>query len=411
MSTSTEPLTEGGETRRTAIVIGGGPAGLVAAARLAEGGVETTLLEASTGFGGRAATQQEAGFALNQGPHALYVGGPGMRELESLGIDPPRWNPVSHRSVFVRDGRVRRATGGSGRIGAWIFRDVLRRDPAELAGVSVSEWISRSLPTESARAAAGALVRVTTFVADHDSLSADVAARQIRIGAVPGVRYIKGGWQVMVDALAERARSSGAELRTRAGARSLTRSGSGWSVALDDEELSADLLVVAAGEPDDFSKLLGTDAPTPPGPAAEVSTLDLGLGRLPKPGRLFALGIDEPTYLSKHSPPEQKDRALLSLASYARGPRADLEQMADRVQPGWRERATLQRFLPRMAAVSSIATPGTGGLAGRPDVERGNGLFLAGDWLGPEGWLVDAAIASGASAAAAALRAPARVPA
>ena len=64
----------------------------------------------------------------------------------------------------------------------------------------------------------------------------------------------------------------------------------------------------------------------------------------------------------------------------------------------------LERFLPRMVAVSAIPTPAGGGLAGRPGVERGEGLYLAGDWVGGEGWLVDAAIASGASAAAAALR-------
>ena len=57
-----------------------------------------------------------------------------------------------------------------------------------------------------------------------------------------------------------------------------------------------------------------------------------------------------------------------------------------------------------MVAVSATPTPAGGGLAGRPPVEQGEGLYLAGDWVGPEGWLVDSAIASGAAAAAAALR-------
>lgn len=39
------------------------------------------------------------------------------------------------------------------------------------------------------------------------------------------------------------------------------------------------------------------------------------------------------------------------------------------------------------------------------------GLFLAGDWIGTEGWLVDAALASGAQAACALLAAPRAVPA
>ena len=125
----------------------------------------------------------------------------------------------------------------------------------------------------------------------------------------------------------------------------------------------------------------------------------------------FAIGIDEPTYLSRHSPRGHRDGALLSLASYTRQPRAELEALADTVQPGWRERVTLQRFLPRMVAVSAIPTPAGDGLAGRPGIDRGEGLYLAGDWVGPEGWLVDAAISSGAAAAAAALRSPAPAPA
>jgi predicted NAD/FAD-dependent oxidoreductase len=64
-----------------------------------------------------------------------------------------------------------------------------------------------------------------------------------------------------------------------------------------------------------------------------------------------------------------------------------------------------------MVPITAIATPAGGGLAGRPAVERGAGLYLAGDWIGPEGWLVDAAIASGAAAAKAALRMPVSTPA
>ncbi len=409
MSQNDVPSRLGGmSTSRAAIVIGGGPAGLVAAGRLAEGGATTTLLEAGAGLGGRAASERRQGFDLNQGPHALYVGGPAMRELRSMGIDLPRWNPTSHRSVLVRDGKVTRRLGGSLPLARWLI-GVNRARTEELGGISVNEWLRQTLPSESARASAAALVRVATFVADHDALSADVAATQLKIALLPGVRYLRGGWQSLVDALAARAESGGVSLRTRAAVRSLEREGKDWVVALDDETLRAETVVVAAGGPDAIGKVLGDRSPPAPGPAAEVSVLDLGLESLPKQGRRFALGVSAPNYLSRHSPPRHRDGVLLSLAGYARGPRTELEEMADLVQPGWRERATLQRFLPRMVAVSSIPSPGVGGLAGRPGVDRGDGLYLAGDWLGPEGWLVDAAIASGAAAAAAALSSPAPV--
>lgn len=393
------------DTNRKAVVIGGGPAGLTAAGRLAAGGFETVVLEGSSHLGGRAASEWRDGFFLNQGPHALYIGGPARRELDAMGIALDWWQPASAASVFPREGKAKRTLGGSAQLGRW-FLALQRTDPKELAGISAGEWLRQSLRSERARASAAALVRVTTFVADQESLSADVAATQLKIGLLPGVRYLRGGWQQLVDALAAKAEESGANLRTRAAVRRLERDG-GWSVALDGETLRADVLVVAAGGPDAVAKLLGERAPTAPGPAAELSVLDLALRKLPHRSRRFALGVDKPTYLSRHSPPAHRGGVLLSLASYAREPRATLEELADTVQPDWREQVIFDRFLPRMPAVSAISTPANGGLAGRPAVDRGEGLYLAGDWVGPEGWLVDSALASGAAAATAALRRPA----
>jgi len=391
-------------TTRTAIVIGGGPAGLLAAAHLAGAGVESTLLEARGGLGGRAASQREGGFDLNQGPHALYAGGPAMRELRALGIRLDAWNPVAPaRSVFIRGGRVRRTPGGGGAaLARWLAAAAKGAPPSpDIAHVSAAEWLDRSLDG-AARDAGAALVRVTTFVADQDRLSADVAAQQLRIGLNPGVRYLRGGWQSLADALAAEARRRGAVLRTGAAVRALDGQEGRWTVTLDDDELRADAVIVAGGDPDSAARLLGDRAPAAPGPPAEISSLDLGLRRLPKPMRRFALGLDQPTYLSRHSPPEQEGDQLLSLMSYARAPLAGLEAIADTVQPGWRDETTLQRHLPRMVACSAIATPHSGGLGGRPGVQVEPGLFVAGDWIGPEGWLTDASLASAAAAARAA---------
>jgi hypothetical protein len=55
-----------------------------------------------------------------------------------------------------------------------------------------------------------------------------------------------------------------------------------------------------------------------------------------------------------------------------------------------------------------VPTPADGGLAGRPgpvlaELPR---VFIAGDWVGEEGQLADASVASARRAAALALRAP-----
>lgn len=385
--------------RTTAVVIGGGPAGLVAGVHLAGTGIDTTLLEARSDFGGRAATHHQAGFAMNEGPHALYVGGAAMRELRAVGVDPARWNPVSWRSVFVHDGAAKRVPPGAAAFGRWAARAVRTQTEDDLREISTAEWLGGSGLSADARALAAAFVRVTTFAADHEALSADVALCQLRLGAWPGVRYLKGGWQPMVDGLAAQARRRGATLRTGARVRGLERTGDGWTVTLGDGMLVADAVVLAAGLPAQASALAGDLVPRAPGPAAEVSTLDLGLARLPRTARRFALGIDEATYLSKHSPPGHPGGTLLGLTSYSRGPLSELEGIADTIQPGWRAHLTVHRHLPKMVAVSAMATPQTGGLAGRPSGDCGGGLHVAGDWIGPEGWLVDAALSSGAAAA------------
>jgi hypothetical protein len=61
-----------------------------------------------------------------------------------------------------------------------------------------------------------------------------------------------------------------------------------------------------------------------------------------------------------------------------------------------------RRFLPHMVAASALATAADGGLAGRPgpQVPEAPGLYLAGDWIGPEGWLADASLASARRTAA-----------
>jgi hypothetical protein len=71
------------------------------------------------------------------------------------------------------------------------------------------------------------------------------------------------------------------------------------------------------------------------------------------------------------------------------------------VQPGWRAEVAHRRFLPDMIVMNAMPLASRGGASGRPAprVEDVEGLFVAGDWVGREGLLVDASLASAREAA------------
>lgn len=69
----------------SATIVGGGLAGLIAAATLAEEGVDVQLFEASS-LGGRARSAVRGGATLNLGPHALYRRGAARSALRRFGL-------------------------------------------------------------------------------------------------------------------------------------------------------------------------------------------------------------------------------------------------------------------------------------------------------------------------------------
>jgi len=78
-----------------------------------------------------------------------------------------------------------------------------------------------------------------------------------------------------------------------------------------------------------------------------------------------------------------------------------LEETLDMMQPGWRGAVVARRFLPAITVSNALVTAAQGGLKGRqrPDVPGVEGLYVAGDWVGPEGMLADAGMASAKLAA------------
>ena len=280
----------------------------------------TTLLEAKSSFGGRAATDRQDGFDLNQGPHALYVGSCAMRELKRLGVDPPRWNPVSAaHSVMLRDGEAIRPVRGWGSLAKLARADAPAGD--ERARVDRANVDRRP----AKRDFAAAFVRVTTFVADHDALPADVARAQLRARRLarrplPDRRLAVDGRRAGQPGRAPRRDAAHARRRPRASSAAATGGRCTPTTASTPPTRSSSPPACRPRSPS-WSR-----ASSPPGPPADVSVLDLGFRDAAQPHAASRSASTSRRYYSKHSPPKH-DGVLMTAMSYAggadRGPRAD----------------------------------------------------------------------------------------
>ena len=418
---------------RTVVVVGAGLAGLTAAATAADAGAgagaDVTLLDAREHVGGRARTADVDGFLLNQGAHALYRGGPAWATLTELGVSPRGNTPNAAGAMGWRaDGTLAPLPAGASSLVrsdlvGWRAKVDLARllaRPARLVasvepGTSMQQWIdSRSRDTDT-RALLGLFSRVSTYCGDLDALDAHAGVTQLVQALTHGVVYLDGGWQQLVDGMQHVARALGVRVHTRAKVDAIDARGEGFVIRTADGDFDADAVVHAAGGPADLDAALhGANATVASWVQRErpvvASTLDLALRALPVPDRRITFGLDEPVYFSVHTPyarlvPDGPGEVahLLWYGDADDDPRPRLEALLDRAQPGWRDEVVEARYGRRLVVAHGRPLPGSG-FAGRPSVAVPDApnLFVAGDWVGPEGLLADAVFASGRAAGRAA---------
>lgn len=404
------------ETNADQVVIAGaGLAGLAAAATAAQAGARVLILDEKSP-GGRARTDEMDGFRFNRGPHAVYAGGAGRRVMNRLGVRPATHIPPLRGARVLAGGGLhsplsRRVLGA--RAAAQLtaaFTRISRTSRADCPSISTRGWLASLDLTPRAAAMLEFIVRVTSYVADLDAMPADLAIGQLRM-ALRGVGYPDQGWQALVDGLLKSATDAGAELRAHTPVTGISGEPGAWVVrTLSGEEVPAAAVVVATGTPAGTRRLLPAD-PGWDGLGPEVTAACLDLGVRHTRTRL-TFGIDEPLYLSPHAPGGKLAPAGTGMVHVARygatsadADRARLEAFAATAGIAAGDIVT-SRFLPKMTVATALPAVGTG-LAGRPSVavEQTPGLFVAGDWAGPAGWLSDASLASGEQAGLLAARA------
>lgn len=417
-------------------IVGGGLGGLATSVFLARAGRRVTLFERSSHLGGRARTDDFEGFRFNMGAHASYLGGAGASVLKELGVkftggSPPlslsglkggRLHPISSSfSSLLSTGLLSFAS----RLKALrLLAGVKRIKTKELQATTWREWLGQEVESEDLSALLESIFRLVTYSNDPGIASVGPAIEYLGL-AFDRVMYIDGGWQTLVDGLAEKASQLGVRTMRGVGVEAIehdaqvnaVRVSDGTSLPFEtvvlavDAEAACAMLSAGGGLPaylDDFQR--GTHP-------VRCAVFDVALSELPNPDMIYSLGIDQPFYYSVHSKWAKLapvGGASVTMTKYlgTRIPpnptrdREELEQFLDILQPGWRRFAVKSRFLPSMVSSSALVEAAREGLYGRPSPKcsRIDNLYFVGDWVGQEGLLSDATLASARGAAESILR-------
>ena len=319
-------LPEDSASRLTAVVVGGGISGLLAARGLAKAGIAVTVLEAGDAWGGCVGSHTVGGLELDSGAESfatrstavaelardLGLGGnivaphpggawvqlpDGPQELPKtgvLGIPANPWDPEVRRSLGfagslrasldrylpVSVGTAAEVTSVSSLIRARMGKRVLDRLVAPVVG-GVHSADPGLLDVDMVAPGLRAALR------KHGSLAAAVASqraagsKQNGSGAAKAgsaVGGLKGGMNTLVSALVAELRSQGVALVSGARVESISRTESGWQASAAGTTYDAGLLVVALDGPAAVGLLEGAlpelSALRPaPGPLVSLVTL------------------------------------------------------------------------------------------------------------------------------------------
>ncbi|MFC8271435.1 NAD(P)-binding protein [Streptomyces sp. NPDC057271] len=384
------------DTTRTArnhiTVVGGGFAGLTAAITAAESGAAVTLHEAHHTLGGRARTA-DGPYRTNEGPHALYRKGPHWTWLAQRGLIGPlaQIPPLEAARFRFHLGGALRRTPPLG-----FLRHTLRTADRAPVDTDFLTWATRIAGPEAARQAA-AYSGVALFHHDPGALSARFVQERLHRAAAlpPEARYIRGGWGRLVERMAAYAREAGVRIET--------------SSRLDALPL-ADGPVVVATSLAAAARLLGE--PDLGGESGRTVLFDLALRR--RKGDPFIVSdLDAPGWIERFTAQdpslapagEELIQAQLPIApgeSKADGV-AHAERLLDLGFPGWGERTVWRREAVSSGRTGAVDRPGTT-WRDRPAIDRGDGVYLAGDEVAAPGVLSEVSFTSAVEAVSLALR-------
>jgi phytoene dehydrogenase-like protein len=360
-------------------VVGGGLAGLTAAITCAEQGARVTLHEAHDELGGRA--RSTAGpYKANLGPHAILSSSPLWKWLGERGLLPRYARPRLSGVRFRWQDDIRRVPA----VGATVAALRLRNRPAPV-DVDFRTWVTEQVGEEAAEILARSM-GILTYYHDPGELSAAFVWEPLVRGllsAPPSARYPIGGWGTLVDAMHQRAQELGVEIRT--GSR---------------VERLPDPPVILATELDDARAL--TQDESLRWTSGHAVCLDLALTH--RRGDPFVVvDLQESGWVERYSAADSTlapdgEELIQAQMPVRPGESTDatgqrLERLLDASYPSWRERERWRRRQVMNGRTAALDFPGQTWRE-RPSIDRGDGVFLAGDMVAAPGCLSEIAWAS-----------------
>ncbi len=369
-------------------IVGGGIAGLTASITAAEGGASVRLLEAHEAVGGRARSVGGP-YKANFGPHVIYKDGPLWAWLAERDLLPAYSGPPLAGIRFRWQGTVRR-TPPLGTIPA-VLRLRGRQAPVDQ---DFRGWVT-SHADERTAAMLSAAAGVYTFHHDPGELSAAFVWQhsvRVLLSPPPTARYLIGGWNALVGALESRVRQLGVEIET------------GHRI-----DALPDAPVILATELGQARELLGDSSLD--WLSGHTVCIDLGLEH--RRGDPFVVSdLDEAGWIESFSAADPSlapdgEELVQAQMPIRPGESADqaglrLERLLDASLPHWRERESWRRRQVMVARTGALDRPGQT-WRDRPAIDRGDGVFLAGDMVAAPGLLSEVSWASGVEASSLAL--------
>lgn len=370
-------------------IIGGGIAGLTAAISCTEQGASVTLLEAHEELGGRARSAPGP-YKANLGPHAILSSSPFWQWLGERGLLPPHARPRLSGVRFRWQDDIRRVPA----VGATVAALRLRGRPAPVE-LDFRTWAAEQVGEEAAEILSHS-AGILTYHHDPGRLSAAFVWEPLVRGllsAPPSARYPIGGWSTMVDGMRTRALDLGVEIRTG-----------------ERVDQLPDPPVIVATELADARALLADD--TLEWTSGHAVCLDLALGH--RRGDPFVVvDLQEAGWVERYTAADASlapdgEELIQAQMPIRPGESADgagrrLEGLLDASFPQWRERERWRRRQVMEGRTGALDYPGQT-WRDRPAIDRGGGVFLAGDMVAAPGCLSEIAWASAVQAGQLALQ-------